>query len=248
MNAIVDHSAFALSATADTAVSLFDFKGHQIRVVMIDGEPWFVARDVGTALHLLNTTAALRNITQSEVRDHRLTPQGRANKIISESGLYKLILRSDKPQAKSFQDWVTKEVLPAIRKDGAYIAGEEKVATGEMSEDEFVLRALEIMQKKIARLTEERDIAQANVTEHLGSLTVDEWRAPSHLYLHHGQKTRLGRYSGMLMDQNGLERQKQKRTLSTSEGLREIEVNVYPKHILDEAADVLGLIGFKVAA
>ena len=54
--------------------------------------------------------------------------------LISESGLYKLIMRSDKPQAKPFQDWVTKVVLPAIRKDGGYIAGEEKVATGEISD------------------------------------------------------------------------------------------------------------------
>jgi len=57
--------------------------------------------------------------------------------IISESGLYKLVMRSDKPQAKQFQDWVTREVLPAIRKDGAYIMGEEKVRSGELSKDEL---------------------------------------------------------------------------------------------------------------
>jgi prophage antirepressor-like protein len=51
-------------------------------------------------------------------------------------------MRSDKPQARLFQDWVTRDVLPAIRKDGAYIMGEEKVATGEMSEDEFVLKVI----------------------------------------------------------------------------------------------------------
>lgn len=50
--------------------------------------------------------------------------------VITESGLYKLIMRSDKPEARKFQDWVTQEVLPAIRKDGAYISGEEKVKTG----------------------------------------------------------------------------------------------------------------------
>lgn len=55
--------------------------------------------------------------------------------LISESGLYKLIMRSDKPEAKEFQDWVTKTVLPANRKDGVDIMGGEKVATGKMSED-----------------------------------------------------------------------------------------------------------------
>lgn len=53
--------------------------------------------------------------------------------VISESGVFKLIMRSDKPEARSFQNWVTRVVLPAIRKDGGYIAGEEKVAVGEMS-------------------------------------------------------------------------------------------------------------------
>lgn len=60
---------------------------------------------------------------------------------ISESGLYKLIMCSNKPEAKTFQDWVTKIVIPSVRKDGGYIMGEEKVTTGEMTEDELILGA-----------------------------------------------------------------------------------------------------------
>jgi prophage antirepressor-like protein len=60
---------------------------------------------------------------------------------MSESGLYKLIMRSDKPAARSFQNWVSRVVMPSIRKDGLYIAGEEKVAKGGMSEDELILKA-----------------------------------------------------------------------------------------------------------
>lgn len=63
--------------------------------------------------------------------------RGNGGVVISESGLYKLVMRSDKPEAKVFQNWVTKEVLPAIRKDGGYIKGEEKLKTGEMADDEF---------------------------------------------------------------------------------------------------------------
>ena len=74
---------------------------------------------------------------------------------ISESGLYKLIMRSDKPEAQDFQNWVTRVVLPSIRKDGAYIMGEEKVASGEMDEDEFVLKAMTILQSKVERLKQE---------------------------------------------------------------------------------------------
>lgn len=61
--------------------------------------------------------------------------------LVNESGLYALIMGSEKPQAKSFKKWVTSVVLPAIRKDGGYIKGEEKVATGEMSEDELLARS-----------------------------------------------------------------------------------------------------------
>lgn len=82
---------------------------------------------------------------------------GRDCWLISESGVYKLVMRSDKPGAKTFQNWVTQVVLPAIRKDGAYVMGEEKVATGELSEDELVMRAMTIMSKKVERLTQERD-------------------------------------------------------------------------------------------
>ena len=60
--------------------------------------------------------------------------------LISESGLYKLVMRSDKPEAREFQDWVTRVVLPAIRKDGAYIQGEAKVVTGEESAAQQLIR------------------------------------------------------------------------------------------------------------
>jgi prophage antirepressor-like protein len=59
--------------------------------------------------------------------------------LVSKSGLYKLIMRSDKPQARAFQDWVTRVVLPAIRKTGGYVVGEEKVAAGELADRPCVL-------------------------------------------------------------------------------------------------------------
>ncbi|MCZ0960901.1 BRO-N domain-containing protein [Paracoccus benzoatiresistens] len=108
-----------------------------------DGNPWFAVADICRVLGISNTSDATNYLDQTEVNRLKLTAgRGPSNLIISESGLYKLVLRSDKAEAKPFQDWVTKVVLPAIRKDGAYVAGEEKVATGEMSEDEFILRAV----------------------------------------------------------------------------------------------------------
>jgi len=90
--------------------------------VKIDGEPWFVAADVCKALGLLNVSQATLNLTNSEVQDHRVPgTRGRANKVVTESGLYKLLFQSRKPEARAFQDWVTQVVLPAIRKDGIYL-------------------------------------------------------------------------------------------------------------------------------
>ena len=116
----------------------------QVRVVTIDGNPWFVARDVCSVLYdaeqvrLNGVTNNLKNIATDEKRRMwreeliaraLLAGNERGSTslaLISESGLYKLIMRSDKPQARAFQDWVTREVLPRIRKDGAYVMGEEK--------------------------------------------------------------------------------------------------------------------------
>lgn len=118
-------------------IQTFDFNGITLRTVMIDNEPWFVAREACDVLGIANVTHGIANIDKTNVYDFRFPgAQGRANKMVNEAGLYALVMRSNKPNAKSFQDWVTGTVLPAIRKDGGYVAGEEFVATGEMSEDE----------------------------------------------------------------------------------------------------------------
>jgi prophage antirepressor-like protein len=99
--------------------------------------------------------------------------------LISEAELYQVNLQSQRtnPIARTFQNWVTRVVLPAIRKGGAYIAGEEKVATSEISGDELVLKAVAILQRKIERLTAEPDAKQAVITEHLENIAIDEFRA-----------------------------------------------------------------------
>ncbi|MCB8840038.1 BRO family protein [Aurantimonas sp. VKM B-3413] len=119
----------------------FDFQGVTLRALTLAGAPWFVAADVCRVLEIANKTTAIRPLSSDEKGVEPIyTPGGtQRTSVISESGLYKLVMRSDKPQARAFQDWVTRDVLPAIRKDGAYVMGEEKVATGEMSEDARVL-------------------------------------------------------------------------------------------------------------
>jgi prophage antirepressor-like protein len=111
-----------------------------------------VCRALGLSPYNGSYTHHLRQLHGDEHRNASTSDMGSpvrgSLKLISESGLYKLVMRSDKPEAREFQDWVTRVVLPAIRKDGAYVMGEEKVVTGEMNEDEFVLKALTILQGK----------------------------------------------------------------------------------------------------
>lgn len=80
-----------------------------------------------------------------------------ARTIINESGIYSLILKSRKPEAKAFQRWVTSVVFPAIRKEGGYVMDQEKVATGDMSDAEFLAKAMKVADRTLALLTEERD-------------------------------------------------------------------------------------------
>lgn len=95
-----------------------------IRTVILNGEPWFVAKDVCDILGTTNPTMAMEGLEDFERTKFNLGRQGEAN-IISESGFYTLVLRSRKPIAKPFRIWVTSKVLPAIRKTGRYIAQSE---------------------------------------------------------------------------------------------------------------------------
>lgn len=94
-----------------------------LRSILIDSDPWFVAADVCKALELEKTNRALSRLDDDEKGAHSVsTPGGRQRmSIISESGLYSLILGSRKPEARAFKRWITHEVIPSIRKHGAYM-------------------------------------------------------------------------------------------------------------------------------
>lgn len=102
--------------------TVFEFDSRELRTTVIEGEPWFVAADICRVLGLRNPTMALRALDDDEKGLSQIeTPGGVQNMaVVNESGLYTLIVRSDKPNAKQFRRWVTSEVLPAIRKSGGY--------------------------------------------------------------------------------------------------------------------------------
>lgn len=102
-------------------IQLFHFEDNQVRTVSSNGIIWFSAPDVTSALKLKNTTVALKSLDGDEVTKFNLGGLSGETNFISEPGLYKLIGASRKPAAKRFNRWVTHEVLPSIRKHGAYM-------------------------------------------------------------------------------------------------------------------------------
>jgi len=102
----------------------FDFEHHQVRVIEQEGGPWFVLLDVCLPLGIADHHQVFERLEDDERGRYPVpTPGGiQWTKCVNESGLYNVILRSDKPEAKRFRKWVTSEVLPAIRKTGKYEA------------------------------------------------------------------------------------------------------------------------------
>ena len=100
------------------------YKNHPVRIVDRGGEPWFVAKDVCAVLEIAKVDSAIRSLDEDEKDAHCMSTLGgdQEMSIVSEAGLYSLVLRSRKPEAKAFKRWVTHEVLPSIRKTGAYVA------------------------------------------------------------------------------------------------------------------------------
>lgn len=147
-------------------VTIFKYEESKlVRTMNVSGEPWFVLKDVCDVLGLSTPARVAERLDSDEVSQaHLIDSMGRSQEmtIISESGLYNVILRSDKPEAKPFRKWVTAVVLPSIRKNGGYIAGQE-----ELSPQELMAKALLVAQKtltdrdaRIKELTAQNQIMQ----------------------------------------------------------------------------------------
>jgi prophage antirepressor-like protein len=112
-------------------LQVFDFEENAVRMMVLDGEPWWVANDVCRVVGLSNVSQAVSRLDDDQ-KDNRILNDvvGREKRmvIVNETGLYELVFRSDKPEAKRFRKWVTKEVLPTIRKVGSFDEGLAKYA------------------------------------------------------------------------------------------------------------------------
>lgn len=105
-------------------IQIFNYQSNEVRTIEMGGEPWFVLKDVCAVLGISHITDTAKRMDEDEVgQTEVIDSMGRKQStyIINESGLYNVILRSDKPEAKPFRKWVTSEVLPTLRKTGSYM-------------------------------------------------------------------------------------------------------------------------------
>lgn len=145
-------------------ITSYVFDGSNVRTLVIDGQPYFVGKDVAEILGYANTRDALSKHVDSEDKNtvaiHDGIKRGNPNQtVINESGLYSLIIGSKLPQAKEFKHWVTSEVLPTIRKHGAYMT-DEKIEEVLLNPDTIIKLATELKTER-----ERRSIAEQRVNE-----------------------------------------------------------------------------------
>ena len=129
----------------------FTYGDSSLRVVEIDSQPWFVAKDVCGILGLANMRSSLAALDEDEKGVHTMDTLGGNQEmtVISEPGLYSLILRSRKPEAKTFKRWVTHEVLPSIRRHGMYAT--ESVVDAMLADPEAMIRTLTALKEERAK-------------------------------------------------------------------------------------------------
>ena len=149
----------------ENEIRVWNYESSEARTVQVNGEPWFVLSDVCKVLELSTPARVAERLEKDEVsQTHTIDRMGREQKttIINESGLYTVILRSDKPQAKPFRKWVTSEVLPSIRKHGSYSVQSQ---FADLSPQLQVLIQMETRQKQIEARQAEQATALAGLEQ-----------------------------------------------------------------------------------
>lgn len=148
-------------------IQIFNYQSNEVRTVEMGGEPWFVLKDVCNILGISKYRDTAARLDADERGSVEVDTLGGTQQVIAvnESGLYHVILRSDKPEAAPFRKWVTSEVLPSIRKNGGYIAGQEQ-----LSPQELMAKALMVAQKTLA----DREARISELTAQNSQLTVEK--------------------------------------------------------------------------
>lgn len=138
-------------------LQVFNYNGNEVRTIQKDGEPWWVLKDVCGILGISKYRDTASRLDEDERGSVRVdTPGGEQEMtVVNESGLYNVILRSDKPEAKPFRKWVTSEVLPSIRKHGAYMTP-QKIEEALLNPDTIIKLATNLKAEREKRMELER--------------------------------------------------------------------------------------------
>lgn len=141
----------------------FNFEGNEVRTVLINDEPYFVGKDIADVLGYLNTRDALSKHVDEEDKNSVAIHDGKKGNpnqvVINESGMYSLVLSSKLPNAKKFKHWVTNEVLPSIRKHGAYMT-DEKIEEALLNPDTIISLATQLKEEREGRLIAEQQVKE----------------------------------------------------------------------------------------
>ena len=142
-------------------LQIFNYNGNEVRTIQKDGEPWWVLKDVCGILGISKYRDTASRLDEDERGSVRVdTPGGEQEMtVVNESGLYNVILRSDKPEAKPFRKWVTSEVLPSIRKHGAYMTP-QKIEEVLLNPDTIIKLATELKAEQEKRVALESKVEQ----------------------------------------------------------------------------------------
>lgn len=130
-------------------LEVFNYNGNNVRTVIIDGNVWFVAKDICDVLDISNSRDAISELDNDEKNTVAINDGNRGNpntSIISESGVYALVFKSRKPEAKNFSRWVRHEVLPAIRKNGVYMTREAQYEF--ITSPDFIIKLAQEIKKQ----------------------------------------------------------------------------------------------------
>ena len=138
-------------------ITPFSYEDHEVRVLDVNGEPWFVLADLCKVLALSNPAVVAKRLDKADVCQTYISSGGqrRAMTIVAEPGLYDVVVRSDSPAAKPFQRWVTHEVLPAIRRTGIYAVEPQPQLSGKELLAAAVLEAAETIRQHEATIAQQ---------------------------------------------------------------------------------------------
>lgn len=223
----------------------FTFQGSDVRTLQINGVPWFVVNDVCRILEISNPRDVASRIDSRWVGSADVTDslgRTRATNIVNEPGLYELIFRSDKPEAKTFRTWIFEEVLPQIRKTGQYAPAPMSAldifaaAVEALREQERRTAAIEAQQAEIGQRQDAIENRVTQLDANSGWVTAMGWSNVNGLTVtDNATMARLGRKASAMLRGMGIER---RTTTSEVFGI----VNIYPEGVLEQAAEELGLI------